>query len=403
MNRVLICGQFFNTAKKTFEKNVNVYLEGNTVSIVESGPLKPGYEKIDLGSKFVLPGLIDCHVHSNMSGGPGDISQFGRLLPADWVIIGLKNLQADLQAGFTTVRDEGSAAYSDIALKNAINAGKIWGPRVFASGSAITATGGHADTHFPPGTDVRYGMGIVCNSSDDCREAARHLFKHGADQIKVMSTGGVMSVGDDVGAPEFTLPELLAVTELANSRGRITSAHAHAGEGIKLAVRAGITSIEHGTLADEEAHDLMIKHKTWLVGTLSAGYNIRVNGVAAGIPPFMVEKTEQVVDSHFKTWRHAYEIGIPIAFGTDCGTPFTRHGEQAGEFALMLKAGAKPEDAIAMATINAARLLRWESKVGSIEPGKFADIIAVDRDPIADIAELQRVTFVMKDGVVYKG
>lgn len=290
---------------------------------------------------------------------------------------------------------------ADIAVRNAIASGEWWGPRVFTSGLPLTATGGHADSHFSPDVKMDSIFGIVCNSPDECRAAARYDFKYGADQIKVMSTGGVMSIGDDVGSPEFTYEELKAVCDLATSRGRITSAHAHAGDGIKNAVRAGITSIEHGTMADEEAHSMMLEMGTWLVPTLSAGYNIVKYGVEAGVPAFMVEKTKIVIDSHFRTFRRAYEIGIPIAFGTDCGTPFTRHGKQASEFALMVDAGCSTKDAILSATINAAKLMRMDATTGSIEAGKAADIIAVDADPLKDITQLEKVIFVMKEGKTY--
>ena len=402
MKQVLTCGHLFDTKAKVFVADQNVYVEDQKIVEVSAGACKPGWEVVDLSNKYVLPGLIDTHVHCNISGGPTDMGWFGHLSVPDFTIISLTNVQADLMAGFTMLRDEGAIAFTDVAVKNAINKGETWGPRMFVSGRALTATGGHADTHFALYVDVNDQMGIVCDSPDECRAAARYVLKYGADQIKIMSTGGVMSQGDDVGAPEFTLEELKAIIDLANSRGRITSAHAHAGDGVKLAVKAGITSIEHGALADQEAHDMMLEAGTWLVPTLCPGANILKYGTAAGIPDWMVEKDKQVVYTHAGNTKRAFEMGIPLAFGTDCGTPFTKHGEQANEFKLLVEAGIPAADALLMATANAAKMMRVDDQVGSIKAGLFADIVAVDADPIADIAEMMKVTFVMKDGKIYK-
>ena len=402
MKQVLKCGQLFLAQEKRFAADQNVYVEDGRITEVSTGPVKEGWEVVDLGGKYVLPGLIDAHIHCNISGGPNDMSWFDRLSVGDLTVIGLTNVQADLMAGFTTVRDEGAIAFTDVAIKNAINRGETWGPRMFVSGQALTATGGHADTHFPIYMSQSEGMGILCDSPDECRAAGRYVMKYGADQLKVMSTGGVMSQGDDVGAPEFSLEELQAIVDLAKSRGRITSAHAHAGDGIKLAVRAGITTIEHAALADQEALDMMRDAGTWLVPTLCPGVNILKYGTAAGIPEWMVEKDKEVVVTHASNTKKAFDMGIPLAFGTDCGTPFTRHGEQANEFKLLHKAGIPAADTLAMATINAAKMMRMDDKIGSVEAGKLADIVAVDADPIADLDVMMRVSFVMKDGKIYK-
>ena len=388
MKQILKCGHLFSTAAKGFVADQNVYVQDNKIVEVAGGPVKEGWEVVDLSGKYVLPGLIDTHVHCNLSGGPTDIVQYGKPTVADYTVISLTNVQADLLAGFTTLRDEGAIGFTDVAVKNAINSGETWGPRMFVSGPALTATGGQ--------------MGVVCDSPDECRAAGRYVMKYGADQIKIMSTGGVMSEGDELGAPEFTFEELRAIVELAESRGRITSAHAQAGDGIRLAVKAGVTTIEHAALAVPEDHDLMLEAGCWLVPTLCPGANILKYGTAAGLPDWMVEKDKPVVVTHASNTKKAFDMGIKLAFGTDCGTPFTKHGEQANEFKLLVEAGIPAADTLMMATLYAAQMLRWDDRVGSVEAGKLADLVAVDADPVADIDEMTRVTFVMKDGKIYK-
>jgi len=405
MKQVIKCGQMLDTEKKTVLKNVYIYIDANKIVDVREGTEGPdhkSYELIDLSDKFVMPGLIDTHVHINMNGEPDAMGVISNQTVGRITITSLKNAQADLMGGFTTVRDEGAMGFSDIACRDAINQGITWGPRIFCSGMAIGSTGGHADSHYNPYLTSSMPFGLIVDSPDEARRAARYTLKYGADQLKLMSTGGVMSVGDDPGSPELSYEEMKAAIDVAKSRGRITSAHAHGGGGVKIAVRAGITSIEHGTLMDQECLDLMKEHNTWLVPTLSAGYLIAKHGVAAGIPAFMVEKTELVVGSHFKSTKAAYDQGIKIAYGTDTGTPFDCHGHQQEEFELYTKAGISTMDALLFATKNAAELLQWQNKIGSIEAGKLADIVAFDKSPFDDITIMKNVSFVMKDGNVYK-
>lgn len=405
MKQVIKCGEMLCTDKKTVLKNAYIYIDGNTIVDVREGSEGPdhkSYTLIDLSDKFVMPGLIDTHVHINMNGEANSMGLMNTETIGTIALISLKNAQADLMGGFTTVRDEGAMAFTAIAVRDAIKQGVAWGPRIFCSGMAISATGGHADTHFNPYIEANAGLGLIVNSPDEARKAARYTFKYGADQIKIMATGGVMSVGDDPGSPELTYEEMKAAIDVARSRGRISSAHAHGGGGVKIAVKAGIATIEHGTLMDQECLDLMKEHNTWLVPTLSAGHLIAVNGIEAGIPEFMVQKTELVVDSHFKSTKAAYDQGIRIAFGTDCGTPFDSHGNQKQEFELYTSVGISNMDALLFATKNAAELLQWQDKLGSISKGKLADIVAVDKNPLDDIKAMRDVTFVMKDGVVYK-
>ncbi len=402
MKQVLKCGQLFLAQEKRFAAHQNVYVEDGRITEVSTGPVKEGWEVVDLGGKYVLPGLIDGHIHSNLSGGPNDMLRFGQMSVPEFTVVSLVNVQADLMAGFTTVRDEGAIAFTDVAVKNAINRGQTWGPRMFVSGPALSPTGGHADTHFPLYMEQTEGMGLLCDSPDECRAAGRYAMKYGADQLKIMSTGGVMTKGDDVGAPAFTLEELQAIVDLANSRGRITSAHAHAGDGIKLAVRAGVTVIEHATMADEEAREMMRQAGTWVVPTLSPGVSILRYGPEAGLPDWLVEKDREVVQTHASNVKKFFEMGIPMAFGTDCGTSFNYHGKQAYEFQLLHQAGIPAAETLAMATINAAKMMRMDDKVGSVEAGKLADIVAVDANPIADLSVMMNVSFVMKDGKIYK-
>ena len=227
--------------------------------------------------------------------------------------------------------------------------------------------------------------------------------KYGADQIKIMATGGVMSFGDEPGAPELTYEEMKAIIDVAASKGKITSAHAHGAEGIKIAVRAGITSIEHGMLMDEECMDMMAEHGTYLIPTIIAAHNIVVNGVASGIPAWAVEKAERCLENHYENLKKCMAKGVKIGFGTDTGTPFNRHGAQAFEFELMKKAGFTTEYILQAATRINAEMMKMDKQIGTIETGKLADIVAFDASPMDDIKVMANCSFVMKDGVVYKG
>lgn len=403
MKQVIKCGHLFDVNEKKFKENANVYIMENKIEkVTYNEETESGYEVIDLSSKYVLPGLIDCHVHLCMNGEPDTMAALAVDTYGDVTLKAYVYAMRDLLAGFTTVRDEGAVGFSDIALRNMIDRGIVKGPRIFCSGEPLGTTGGHADSHFNPYIGGHSSMGIIVDSPDEARAAARENFKRGADQIKLMATGGVMSVGDDPGSPEFSIEEMKAVCDEAKRKGKLTSAHTHGALGIKWAIEAGITSIEHGTMMDEEATQMMLDHGTWLVPTLAAPYNIMKHGVEAGIPQHNVDKCAVVAELHKKAVRRAYEAGVKIAFGTDTATPFSPHGGQALEFELLVNDGFTPEDAILSATKNAAELLRWSDKVGAVEAGRYADIIAVDSDPIADITALKDVTFVMKDGEIFK-
>ena len=406
MKKAVLCGSLFDSRNRDVLADQVVLIEGNRiVDVVPKNQANnlAGYDVIDLSDKFVMPGLIDCHLHLSMSGEADTrvasmTDTIGKI-----AITSLLNAQKDLLGGFTTVRDEGAPAFVDVAVRDAINSGLTWGPRVFTSGLPIGSTGGHADGHYNPYITNSQGMGQIVDSVDEARRAARYTFKYGADQIKIMATGGVLSSGDDPGSIELSYEEMKAAIDVAKSRGRISSAHVHGAIGVIESARAGITSVEHGTLMDEEGVHMMKKYGTYLVPTLSAGYLIAKHGLEGGIPPYAVQKTEMVVKRHFESAKMARENGITICFGTDTATPFNRHGEQAREFGLMMRTGMSAMEALVTATANAAELLQLEGQIGVITPGAYADIVAVDGDPLADIETMLNTVFVMKDGNVYKG
>lgn len=404
MKKVIRCGTLFTAAQQGILKDVAVTVEDNRiVSILPSAQADTaGAEIIDLSGKFVMPGLIDAHLHITMDGAPNSTALMHVTTTGDYCIEGILNAKRNLMAGFTTIRDECAADFVDVAIKKAINQGRIDGPRMMVSGPGLSATGGHGDDHYRPGLDVGSGMAIICNSPDECRKAVRYVFKHGADQVKIMGTGGVMSLGDEPGAPEFTYEELKAALDIANSRGRISSVHAHGAEGIKNAIRAGIHSVEHGMLMDDECIDMMVEYGVYLVPTIIAAVGIVENGVAAGIHPENVAKAELCLKNHNDNLKKCRAKGVKICFGTDAGTPFNFHGKQAREFELMVKAGYTPEEVLIAGTRTNAEMMKMDSQIGSIEPGKLADIVAFDESPLENISIMQHVSFVMKDGKVYK-
>lgn len=405
MLKAIKCGMFFSAVDETVQNDVVILIKNNKITDVkktsEAGDLA-GYEVIDLSNKFVMPGLIDAHVHVNMNGEPNPMPALGTQTLGMIALKSAKYAEADLMAGFTTIRDEGGIGFTDIAVRDAINKGIIVGPRMFCSGIAIGTTGGHCDSHYNPYIHEDMPFGQIIDSPDEGRKAARYTFKYGADQLKIMATGGVMSAGDEPGAPDVSYEEMKAIIDVAASRGRISSAHAHGAVGIKNAIRAGITSIEHAMMIDDEGLEMMAEYGTYFVPTIIAAYNIVQEGVAGGIPAYAVEKAKMVLANHEKNFRKAMKMGIKICFGTDCGTPYDQHGTQAREFGLMNMFGMEPVKTLLCATKVNSELLQWDDKIGTIEAGKLADIVAFDSNPIDDINVMNNVSFVMKDGVVYK-
>jgi imidazolonepropionase-like amidohydrolase len=399
---VIRAGYLFDSEAGKFVKNQYVLIEGNTVKEVSAAKLH-GDEFIDLSDYWVMPGFIDLHVHLEFESSPSAYLDEFTKSTADVAYDAQMYAFRTLKAGFTTVRDLGGSGVNT-SLANAIAAGKVDGPRIFSAGKAIATTGGHADPTNGYRADLMGDPGPasgVVNSREEARKAVRQQYKNGAQVIKITATGGVLSLAANGIAPQFTMEELSGIVEAANDLGMITAAHAHGDEGMKRAVMAGITSIEHGSLMSEETMDLMIERGTYYVPTLSAGYfTVEKAGIDGYYPAIIVPKAKFVGAQMTSTFSKAYKKGVKIAFGTDCGV--SAHGDNAKEFAYMVKAGMTPEDALQTATIEASRLLRQETKLGQVRPGFFADIVAVKSDPIADIAVLQHISFVMKDGKVYK-
>lgn len=388
-------------------KNAVILIRGERIIAVGATVAIPAAATvIDLSGLTVLPGFIDAHVHlAARTLGDGDWQHAGlTMLPAELALLGAAHAQQTLEAGFTTVRDVGSAHYGDIALRNAINAGWVAGPRIVAAGVLFGITGGHCDETdgLVPGL-LGHEAGIeegVADGVDGVRAAVRTMVKYGADVIKICATGGVLSLTDSVGAQQYSEEEMRAIVETASGLSRRVAAHAHGTEGIKAAVRAGVTSIEHGTILDSEAVALMVRHGTWLVPTLMAGDQAMRLVEAGRLPPPIAAKARAIVPRVQTSFRLALRAGVKIALGTDAGV--YQHGKNAHEFALMVRYGMTPMQSIEAGTLSAATLLGRETEVGSLTAGKFADIVAVKGDPLQDITTLEHVDFVMKGGAVFK-
>ncbi|WP_373991435.1 amidohydrolase family protein [Duganella sp. BuS-21] len=377
--------------------NAVVLITGDRITAAGSKLAIPaGAKVIDLGNKTLLPGLIDAHTH--ITGSPEDAGYgiIAKSIPRI-TLQGAKNALVTLRAGFTTIRDVGSDGYADIGLRDAINDGDVPGPRILASGPPLGITGGHCDDtmHAPEYKSSALG---VADGADEAMKVTRRNIKYGADVIKICATGGVLSFGDDPRTSQYTLEELKAIIGDAHRLGRKTAAHAHGGDGIKLAVLAGVDSIEHGSYIDEEGIKLMKEHRTYLVPTLYLGDWLIDNAEAIKLPKPLLEKAKVVLPLARVNIGKAIKAGVPIAFGTDAAV--YPHGLNAREFAVLVKLGMTPAQAIRTATVNAADLLGWSDKVGSIEAGKYADLIAVDGDPLKDVRTLEQVQWVMKGGAV---
>jgi imidazolonepropionase-like amidohydrolase len=404
MQKVIKCGYLLDCNGSEPIKDGVILIEDERIAAAGKPgdfAVPGGAEVIDLGGAYVMPGMIDCHLHVGMNGMPSfEMSLVKELVPTH-ALKGMLHAQKDLHAGFTSLRDVGELGYIDIAIKKAINDGLYQGPRMQVAGKVLSTTGGHGDTHFVPEVDFE-GLGIVVDSPDAARKAARENLKHGADLVKISATGGVMSDGDEPGAQQLTYEEMKAALDEAKKVGKGSAAHAQGTKGIKDAIRAGVRSIDHGFWLDDEACEMMLANDTFMVPTLVAVYGIVENGVAAGIPDYAVRKAKAAQADHLESFRLAMRKGVKIAMGTDAGTPFNYHGKNAFELELMVRAGMPAEQAVLTTTKLAAELMGWEDHVGSIAPGKYADIIAVPGNPLADIKVLQDVKFVMKGGAVIR-
>ncbi|MCW3466003.1 metal-dependent hydrolase family protein [Chitinophaga nivalis] len=402
---ILHCGSLIDGISNAPRHNVSVIINGNRISAIKEGFVNGtrNDKVIDLRQKTVTPGWIDMHVHLETEFNKTSYSDKYTMNPADYAYQSVVFAERTLQGGFTTVRDLGGSGVN-IALRNAINKGLIKGPRVYTAGKAIATTGGHGDPTNGYRSDLMGNPGPeagVVNGPDECRKAVRQAYKNGSDVIKITATGGVLSVAKDGSSPQFTDEELKALVATAKDYGLRVAAHAHGAEGIKRAIRAGVNSIEHGTYLDDEGIALAKQYGTWYVPTIIAGHSVSDSAKTPGYFPAIVQPKAATIGPKIQsTFAKAYKSGVKIAFGTDAGV-YT-HGKNWLEFTYMVEAGMPPMEVIQAATISAADLLGVKDKLGSIEAGKLADIVAVDGDPLRDIQVMSKVVFVMKDGVVYK-
>jgi imidazolonepropionase-like amidohydrolase len=370
--------------------------------IVRSGPaaqanVPADATRIELPNATVLPGLIDAHTHLTFNPQFG-YETLALSVPRE-ALIGAKNARITLLAGFTTVRNVGARDFTDVALRDAINAGDIPGPRLLVSGPALSITGGHCDNNMLPFEYHRTSDGVA-DGIAAVQHKVRENIKYGSDLIKVCATGGVLSLGDNPQHSQFTLEEMKAIVSDAHRLGRKVAAHAHGAEGIRWAAEAGVDSIEHGSYIDDAGIAAMREHGTYLVPTLYLGDWMLDNAGLTRLPPPLLAKAQEVIPAARKNIAHAFASGVRVALGTDAAV--YPHGMNGHEFAVMVKLGLTPLQAIQAGTINAADLLGWSGKVGTLEPGAWADIVAVDGDPIKDVSTLERVKFVMKGGEVVK-
>ncbi|HEY2498469.1 MAG TPA: amidohydrolase family protein [Candidatus Angelobacter sp.] len=381
--------------------NVTVSIDGDKVTSVTanggggSQAENSGARVINLPNATLLPGLIDAHTHLTFDPNFG-YQELGVSIPKE-ALVGAKNARITLEAGFTTVRNVGANGYTDIALRDAINEGMVPGPRIMASGPALSITGGHCDQNLLP-----YEWHAKSDGAADGVEGVQHkvreIIKYGADVIKICATGGVLSKGDDPQASQYTLEEMKAIVADAHRLGRKVAAHAHGAQGIAWASEAGVDSVEHGSYIDDAGIALLKKNGTYLVPTLYLADWMRENAARIGLPAMYATKMKEVTAVSRQNIKKAFAAGVKIAFGTDAAV--YPHGLNAHEFAVYVQIGMTPLQAIQTATINAADLLGW-SKIGVVEPGSFADIIAVNGDPLKDVTLLQSPVMVMKGGTVY--
>jgi imidazolonepropionase-like amidohydrolase len=404
----LHCGRLLDVRSGRLLSQQTIVVEKDRIVAVQAGYAAPASatdKVINLESQTVLPGLIDCHVHLESESSRNNFREQFTLNPADVAFRAQGYALTTLRAGFTTVRDCGGSGVNT-SLRNAVAQGLVPGPRIFSAGMAISATGGHMDDTDGLSEDQieKAGHPInLANGPDQCRQAVREQFKRGADLIKIASTGGVLDLSKDGTGAQYTEEEIRAVVQTARDLGLPVACHAHGAEGIKRAIRAGVTSIDHGSLMDAEAIQLMAKNRTWYVPTLIAGKSVAdtTRRHPGYFPPVIATKALNVGTQMQGTFGRAIKQGVRVAFGTDAGV--YRHGKNALEFGYMTEAGMSPIDAIRTATLNAAELLGDPQNLGTLEAGKYADVVAVEGNPLQNISTLTKPTFVMKDGKVYVG
>ena len=402
---LLHVGNLLDTNDGKVAKAVTIKIKGNKITEITKGYATPTQndEVVNLKQSYVLPGFMDMHVHLAQEYVPKAERQ-SKIEPEYRALFAANAASKTLMAGFTSVRNVGDGGMETISLREAINQGLVIGPRIFTSGKTIATTGGHGDPtngmpkdNYAPPTPEE---GVI-DSPEEAIKAVRQRYKDGTDGIKITATGGVLSVAKSGENPQFTDAELIAIVSTANDYGLWTAAHAHGKEGMKRAVLAGINSIEHGTYMDQEIMDLMKARGTYYVPTIMAGDWVAEKAKIPNFFPALVKpKAEKIGPQITSTFAQAYKAGVKIAFGTDSGV--SAHGDNWQEFILMTNAGMSNEDALKSATIETAKLLRVEDQLGQIKPGMFADIIAFQKNPIEDISIVKNVSFVMKDGVIYK-
>jgi imidazolonepropionase-like amidohydrolase len=396
-------GQVLDVRTGNYLKDQIIWIEGDKIKAIGGAAeiekqLPAGAKRIDLSRATVLPGLIDCHTH--LTGSPFLLGPAGfhASYPRE-ALLGARHARLTLEAGFTTVRNVGAGGYADVALRDAIRAGDVPGPRMLVSGPALSITGGHGDENFLAPQYHASGEGVA-DGVDAVMAKTRQNIKFGVDVIKFMATGGVLSEGDNPALAQYSPEEMKAIVDTAHGLGRKVAAHAHGAQGIKYAVLAGVDSIEHGSYINDEDIQLMKQHGTYLVPTIWLGDWLLENYQKLGMTPNMVEKMKTVLPVARQNVAHAFQSGVKVAFGTDAAV--YPHGMNAREFAVMVKLGMTPLASIQAATVNAADLLGWSERVGTLEAGRFADLIAVEGDPLGDVRVLESVKFVMKGGEVVK-
>jgi imidazolonepropionase-like amidohydrolase len=350
---------------------------------------------------WAVPGMMDAHCHLSNSARPDVVQSLTFDLPSFYSIRAVKHARDVLRAGITAIRDVGGIYFTDVAIRDAVLQGLIEGPRVRAGGPSIRMTGGHGDVRYSP--SFSHSIFQPADGVDEVRKAARRNLKYGADVIKVLSGSGGVGSGTDLDSAQYSEAEIAAAVEVARDAGKKVAIHSHSSKATKRGVRAGVASVEHGTYLDREAVDMMAEAGTFLVPTFIALRRILEHGAGEGIPAIMVERAKEADEIHLKSFQLALAAGVRVAMGTDAGTPFNLHGENATEIALMAEAGMSPAAALRAATIETAELLDWSDSLGSLEVGKRADIVLFDVDPLADLAayrDTRHVRLVLKDGAV---
>ncbi|MFO0958633.1 MAG: amidohydrolase family protein [Isosphaeraceae bacterium] len=401
-------GRLFDGEGDALKAGVRIVVEGDRIARVGpvgEVPLPEGVAELDLSNHTVLPGLIDCHTHLAMRADRYEPIQKFKETPFHHAFAAVVHARATLLAGFTTVRDLGSPPFLAVDLRGSIAEGLIPGPRILASGPGISITGGHGDLNryapqvrvqaFPDEQDFSIADGV-----DQVRKAVRSHLKYGADVIKVHASGGVLSLGDAPGAPQYSVEELRAIVEEAHAAGKKVAAHAHGAVGIKNAVAAGVDSIEHGSLIDGEGIRMMVERGTWLVADIYNDDYLVSKAKEIGLPDELLEKEKMVGQTQRDNFAKCVQAGVKVAFGTDAGV--YPHGDNGRQFAYMVKYGLTPARAIRSATSDAALLLGREKELGRVAPGFLADLVAVEGDPLEDVRRLERVAWVMKGGSVAK-